>query len=146
MTAAERNSAYARFQIIRPFLEQGVPLSRIARQKNIPLRTMQHWLSQYRMAGLSGLGRRRRKDKGSRRLGTNLQQIIEGFALQTPRPSAATVYREVVLVASKTKQPAPSYDTVHSVIQQLDPALKMLAHEGASAYTYYASRVATFGF
>jgi hypothetical protein len=30
MAAAERDRAYDRFQIIHPFLEQGVPLTRIA--------------------------------------------------------------------------------------------------------------------
>jgi putative transposase len=135
MTAAERNRAYDRFQIIRPFLELGVPLTRIAQRENIPVRTMQRWLSQYRTTGLTGLGRKRRRDRGRRRVGAKLQQLIEGLALRTPRPSAAAVYRKVVLVASETKQRVPSYDTVHSIIQQLDPALKMLAYEGANAYS-----------
>lgn len=135
MTAAERDRAYDRFQIIRPFLEQGVPLTRIAQQKNITVRTMQRWVSQYRASGLGGLSRRRRRDKGRRRVAPKLQQMIEGLALRNPRPSAAAVYRKVVLVAAEIKQPAPSYDTVHSIIQQLDPALKMLAHEGSNAYS-----------
>lgn len=134
MTAAERTRAYECFQIIRPFLEHGVPLTRIAQQATIAVRTLQRWVSHYRASGLGGLGRRRRRDKGRRRVNPELQRMIEGLALRTPRPSAA-VYRTVVVVAAETNQPAPSYDTVHSIIQQLDPALTMLAHEGATAYS-----------
>ena len=40
----ERSRALARFEIIRPFLENGVPLTRLARERRIVLRTARRWV------------------------------------------------------------------------------------------------------
>jgi hypothetical protein len=51
----ERRRALARFEIIRPFLEDGVPLTRLARERQIVLRTARRWVARYRKNGLAGL-------------------------------------------------------------------------------------------
>jgi hypothetical protein len=48
----ERTLALARFQILRPFLEDGVPLARVAREQNVILRTARRWVRRYRREGL----------------------------------------------------------------------------------------------
>jgi len=39
-----RLRAFARFQIIRPFLEEGVPLTQIAQDQGLVLRTARRWV------------------------------------------------------------------------------------------------------
>ena len=62
LTEAERTLALARFRLLQPCLEEGVPLTRLAQQQGMPLRTAQRWLAQYRHRGLAGLVRRHRAD------------------------------------------------------------------------------------
>ncbi|MGA8658125.1 MAG: helix-turn-helix domain-containing protein [Chthoniobacterales bacterium] len=64
----ERRRALARLEIIRPFLEDGVPLTRLARERQIVLRTARRWVERYRKDGLVGLVRRERNDKDERKL------------------------------------------------------------------------------
>jgi hypothetical protein len=54
---AERTLAFERFELLGPSLEEGVPLARVARDRGLPLRTVQRWASQYRREGLAGLAR-----------------------------------------------------------------------------------------
>ena len=57
-TDEARSRALARFQIIRPFLEDGVPLAQLAREQDIVLRTARRWVDRYRREGLTGLARK----------------------------------------------------------------------------------------
>jgi putative transposase len=130
-----RSRALARFQIIRPFLEDGVSLAQLAREQDIVLRTARRWVDRYRREGLIGLARKERDDKDKQKLTPALQQLIEGLALRKPRLSAATIHREVAETARKLGQEPPSYKVVHAVIGKLEPALMTLAHEGSKAYS-----------
>ncbi len=56
----ERNRAFARFQLLRPLLEAGVPLATLSRQHQLPLRTMHRWVARYQQQGLVGLAVKRR--------------------------------------------------------------------------------------
>src|SRR5436309_2305524 len=47
---SEQTQALERFHVIRPFLEDGVPLAHIARERVIPLRTLSRWVQHYRGA------------------------------------------------------------------------------------------------
>ena len=77
----QRDEALRHFQVIRPFLEDGVPLTRIAAAHDLNLRTLRRWVQCYRAHGLSGFLRSERKDKGKKRVMTaELQQLIEGLA------------------------------------------------------------------
>jgi putative transposase len=94
MSEADRAQALERYQQLRPALEDGVPLAHVAQEHQIPLRTAQRWVAQYRTYGLAGLIRAPRADRGPhRRIAPELQRLIEGLALQRPPPSAATVHR-----------------------------------------------------
>jgi putative transposase len=130
-----RTLALARFQAIRPFLEDGVSLAHLAREQGIVLRTARRWVDRYRREGLIGLARKERGDKDKRKLTTSLQQLIEGLALRKPGLPVATIHRQVVEAATKLGQEPPSYKVVHTVIGKLEPALVTLAHEGAKAYS-----------
>jgi len=95
LTEAQRAQALEHFRLIRPFLEDGVPLTDIAAFHQLSLRTLRRWVQQYRAHGLAGLIRAARKDQGQRRsLTPQLQHIIEGLALQKPRRTVANIHRE----------------------------------------------------
>src|SRR5947207_266113 len=89
---AKRQGALEQFYWLRPVLEEGVPLQRLAREHGVALRTAQRRLQRYRASGLAGLSHQARADRGHRRrLPAELQQLIEGLALRTPAPSVASV-------------------------------------------------------
>jgi len=135
MSEADRAQALARYQQLRPALEDGVPLAHVVRDQQIPLRTAQRWVAQYRTYGLAGLIRAPRADRGQhRRIVPELQRLIEGLALQRPPPSAATIHRRIGPIAREHGWPVPSYSSVYGIIQQLDPALITLAHHGPKVY------------
>lgn len=129
-----RQRALERFRLLRPALEEGVPLTQVARTHGLELRTAQRWVARYRAGGLAGLARQPRSDRRRRRLPAELQSLIEGLALRKPPPTAAYAHRQVVEVAAQKGWPAPSYDVVYDIMRQLDPGLVTLAHHGAKAY------------
>src|SRR6202007_1605097 len=123
------------FATIKPFLEDGVPLTQIAEAQHLPLRTARRWVAEYRVCGLAGLIRQTRSDQGKRRgLPTDLSSLIVGLALQKPRRSIAAIHRKAVQIAEELSWPHPSYDQVYAIIKALDPRLLTLAHEGSAAY------------
>jgi putative transposase len=131
----ERIRALARYKIIQPHVEQGVPLAPLVHQQGIALRTAQRWVARPRHYGLAGLAYRARRDRGQqRRLRPELKQVIEGLALRTPPPTVAFVHRQVRTVALQHGWRVPTYHCVYRVIKQLDPALVTLAHAGTKAY------------
>nr|WP_020467577.1 DDE-type integrase/transposase/recombinase [Singulisphaera acidiphila] len=127
--------AFAWFQIIRPFLEDGGPLTQIAQDQGLVLRTARRRVNRYRREGLAGLARKERNDKDKRKLAAPLRQLIEGLALRKPRMPTATIHREVADAARKLGQEPPSDKVVRTVVGELEPALLALAHEGSKAYS-----------
>lgn len=134
LTEQERAEALERYQIVQPFLAGQSKLTAIAQAHGLPYRTARRWVSRYRQYGLAGLARKRRQDKGQRRMELDLQHLIEGLALQKEQFSAAAIYRQVKKVAQQQGWPEPSYSVVYDIVRSLDPALVTLAHEGAKAY------------
>src|SRR5437899_2724535 len=133
--ATQRLQALERFRILRPSLEDGVPLARLAREHGIQLRRLQRWMRAYRQEGLGGLAFHIRADRGlRRRLPFALEQLIEGLALRRPPLSRAAVHREAVAIARTHGWSEPSYSTVYSVIRALPAALVSLAHDGPKVY------------
>jgi putative transposase len=135
ISEAERTRAFERFELLRPFLEEGIPLARVARDRGLALRTARRWTAQYRREGLAGLARKGRSDQGKRHLSATLRQAIEGLALKKPPLSAASIHRQAVALAEHLGEEAPGYDAVYNLVRDLDPALVTLAHEGTKAYT-----------
>lgn len=134
MSEAQRLLALKRFTLLRPSLEEGVSLTQLARAHHIPLRTARRWVQQYHQQGLAGLARKARADAGHRKLPQELHQLIEGLALRRPPPTATAIHRQVTAIAQEQGWKIPSYSRVYAIIQQLDPALVMLAHQGTKAY------------
>ena len=135
LSERERAEAFARFELLRPCLESGVPLARRAREQAVPLRTAQRWLHGYRNSGLAGLARATRSDAGGfRRITAELSRLIKGLALEKPPPSASSVHRQVIRVAKEHGWPEPSYRSVAAMMSRIDPALRSLAHDGPKQY------------
>src|SRR5437899_2008964 len=108
-TEEERQEAMRRFAVLRPHLNDGVPLPEAARDAGVPLRSVQRWLARYRATGLAGLVRATRSDTGHRKLPAELVDLIEGMALRKPRPSVAAIHRRMIELATKRKGTPPSY-------------------------------------
>jgi hypothetical protein len=89
LTHQKRAQAMGRFDLLRPFLHERLPLTHIARQQQLPVRTLKRWVQRYRTAGLAGLVRQRRCDVGRHRLPPTLTQLIEGLALQNRHAASA---------------------------------------------------------
>ena len=90
LTEEQRDEALQHFQVIRPYLEDGISLTHIARSQGLQLLTLRRWVQRYRAHGLAGLVRLQRKDKGKKRAVTaEIQQLIEGLALQRPQRTVA---------------------------------------------------------
>lgn len=135
LSEAQRAQAYARFTIIRSALEEGVSQAQIVRTHNLPPSTVQRWVKHYQEKGLAGLANATRSDKGKpRSVPEQAIQLIEGLALQTPSRSAASIHRQVTVIAKEQGWKPPSYERVHQIIKHLDPALMTLAQQGPVAY------------
>ncbi len=135
LSEEQRAEAYARFELLRPALEEGVSQAQVARTHQLSKSAVQRWVKRYREQGLAGLVTTARKDKGkSRRLPEQAITLVEGLALQTPPRSAAAMHRQVTEIAKAQGWKPPSYERVRQIIKNLDPALRTLAHQGAAAY------------
>src|SRR3954453_22431284 len=111
LSEGERRQALERFGVLRPHVEDGVSLAQLARQKGVPLRTLERWLRQYHRLGLGGLVRQPYANRGRRRLPVDLQHAIEALALRRPTLSTAAVHREATAIARTQGWPEPSYAT-----------------------------------
>ena len=99
-----REQALERFRIVRPSLEDGVPLARLAREHGLQLRRLQRWVRAYRQQGLDGLAFHARADQGQRRpVSVELEQLIEGLALRRPPLSRAARGRRYAEVRTASR-------------------------------------------
>ena len=130
----QHEQAMTRFAVLKPHLEDGVPLQRAAGEAGIPVRTAQRWLARYRQSGLASLVRSSRRDAGTRRSPEPLVALVEGMALKRPRSSAAAIHRRIGAVAKAQGWRIPSYGTVHAIIAALDPGMMTLAQDGPAAF------------
>jgi putative transposase len=85
VSEAVRELAMSRFRIIQPHLEERRSLKLVAADADLPFRTAQRWVSQYRQFGLAALMRKSREDRGGRRVvSPKIKAAIEGLALERP--------------------------------------------------------------
>jgi len=136
LSETERAEAMQRYRIIQPYLDGETPLPKLLQsQPNAPsLATARRWVKAYREDGLVGLARQARQDRGSHRVADRLQEVIEALVLQSKYLSVSAIHRKVGKLAAEQGWDVPSYQTVWRIIQELDPALKTLAHSGGKAY------------
>jgi putative transposase len=93
-TEEERQEAMRRFAVLRPHLNDGVPLPEAARDA-VPLTPCSvGWPD--RATGLAGLVRATRSDTGHRKLPAALVEVSESMALRQPRPSVAAMHRRMI--------------------------------------------------
>ncbi len=126
--------AARRWQILRLNIEDEIPLAVLARETGLGLRTLNRWKEKLGQEGAQGLERRTRSDSGTRRFDPELVRMIEGLALTRPRPSIATIHRKIEANQRKEGQAFPSYSTVRTIINGLDPSMVTLALEGPASY------------
>jgi hypothetical protein len=134
LSEEQRRKAMECFAVLRPHLEDGVPLLRAARDAGIPFRTAQRWLARHRQDGLVWLACSTRNDAGKHRLPSQFVALVEGLALKRTRSATAAIHRRVAEMAKTQGWPMPSYSTVRAILAELDPAMVTLAHDGAAAY------------
>ena len=67
-------------------------------------------------------------------LSDTVRRAALAFALQKPVPSVATTHRKMAAIATAQGLHVPSYDVVHDIVRQLDPALVTLAHTDSKVY------------
>jgi putative transposase len=117
LSEAQRAQALERFAILRPALEDGVAQTQIARTHDLPLSTVQRWIKRYRERGLVGLARQPRADRGKPRgMPSELVQVIEGLALQTPPRAVAAIHHQVTEVTKQHGCKPPSYSRVYQIV------------------------------
>ena len=93
LTEDARKLALDRFRLIQRHLEQN---QSVARAADVPYRTVQRWVAQYRLFGFAALARKRREDRGERRVvSAKLKEVFEGLALQKPPLPLAALLRQV---------------------------------------------------
>ncbi len=120
-----------RWEVLRPNLQDGVPLARAARDDGDGAALVGSVPS----GGLAALGRRQKRgDAGRPRTRAELVEVVQGLALTRPRPSVATITRKVAALAAERGWDAPAYSTVHQIVTLIDPHLMSLAHEGATGF------------
>lgn len=123
-----------RLAVLRPHINDQVPLTRAAADAGVPIRTARRWLARYRSDGPTGLGRPPRPEAGTRKFEQELVELIEGMALIKPPLSIATIHRRAKAIATEKGWRPASYGSVRNLIRQLDPAMLTLAHEGHVAF------------
>ncbi|AMT93047.1 transposase [Brevibacterium linens] len=123
-----------KWRILRLHVEDDIPLTILAQDTGLGLRTLQRWHQHYKTGGIAALESQTRHDSGSRRTRPELKAFVERLGLTRPRPSIATLHRLTVKEAKRIGEAAPSYGTVRSILEGLDPAMVTLALDGPAAY------------
>ena len=110
----------ARWRILRLHVEDGIPLSALARETGISLRSLERWHARYRADGYAGLETGQRSDAGAHHLPGELVRLIEGLALSKPRPAIATIHRKATEICAQERWPVPSYGVVRAIVADMD--------------------------
>ncbi|MBS1997635.1 MAG: helix-turn-helix domain-containing protein [Cyanobacteria bacterium SZAS LIN-2] len=97
MTEAERALALERFRLIQPFLDDGVPISALAHDGGLSVRTAQRWIKSYRNTGLVGLAKSKRGDAGRYKSPENVVAYVQALALGLQRRSTSSISRQTTV-------------------------------------------------
>ena len=136
MSEAARELAMSRFRLIQPYLEERRSLQLVAADANLPFRTAQRWVSQYRKLGLAAFVRKAREDRGARRVvSPRIKAAIEGLALERPPLPIRSICRQVREFAQATGERMPGYGAVYDLVREVPRGLLTLAHQGSKAYS-----------
>ena len=129
------DSALAMSKLLARYFAGEATVSEIAREADVSTRTVWRKIKAVDNTGVEGLHRAKRRDKGRRRkLDPEIQEVIEGLFLKTPKPSVTWVWEQVAAACEKNRIKVPSYSLVAEVCRQIDRRLKVLAHDSEAAY------------
>lgn len=130
---ARENTTAARWQVLRRHVHDEIPLTQLAAEEEIGVRTLQRWHAAYRKDGIAGLAPAEPTRRG-RRTHPELRVLIEGLAPITPPMPTAAITRKARAAAIEHGWPMVSYSTVRSIVSSLDRGMVTLAHQGPVAY------------
>lgn len=134
LTEKQRNIALEKYSILQPHLENNVSLKQLAADSGVAYRTLQEWKELYLKLGLVGLARKIRTDKGTHHVPLELRMIIEGIALTKPRRPPSAIHNTIKPVVEKYDWPLPHERTIRRIINEIEPAMLVLAHDGEKVY------------
>jgi putative transposase len=135
LSSIERNKAHQKYKIIQPYLNNECTLQSIANTHQIPRRTLSVWVKRYQTKGLLALARKRRRDKGhSKKITSQMIEIIKALYLEYPQSSRANIYRLLAKYYQNKNITPPSYRTVCHIIHLIPDDLITLSHQGAKVY------------
>ncbi len=101
----------------------------------VSVRTLQRWAAGYKRAGLAGLVKKDRIDKGERRaISPRLRDAVEGLALEKPALPLTSVQRQVKHFAQMIGEAPPSYWVVRDIALSIPNDLRTLAQQGARRF------------
>ncbi len=121
--------------MLEPHLEAQKDLRSISDGSDVSFRTLQRWVAGYKRAGLAGLVRKDRIDKGERRaISQRLRKAVEGLALEKPPLPLTSVHRQVEQFAQIIGEAAPSYWVVRDIALSIPNDLRTLAQQGARRF------------
>src|SRR5271166_6074141 len=97
LTEDQRRTALDRFQILRPHLEEDIPLDRIAHEQKLSSRTLSRWAANYRRLGLREHCRKPHAGKDKRRVLRKHSVNPPSFGRRAlfPRPLGLSVESEI---------------------------------------------------
>lgn len=75
-----------------------------------------------------------RPEAGKRIIPEEMVELIEGMALLKPPSSIVTIHRRLADIVGEREWRMPSYGSVRDIVRRIDPAMLVLAHEGAAAF------------
>jgi len=111
-----------------------VPLTKVAVDAAVSIRTVRRWIARYRLSGPAGLMRPMRPEAGTRTFPKEMVELIEGMALLKPPSSIAAIHRRIVILAAEQGWRKPSYGSVRSIVREIDPAMLTSAHESSAVF------------
>jgi putative transposase len=124
-----------KYRVIQPVLENSSTAKAVAAGSQVPLRTIQHWVKRFKDDGLKGLERKTRKDKDSHTaIGDGLKETAIAMAIGAPHLPVAAIHDKLKEIASMHSEHCPSYGLVSQIVKKIDPAILLLAQQGAKAY------------
>ena len=128
---AEASELKADLDRITASTNKGVAMSEIAFKHNVTTQTVYNWRSAYKHAGLAGLLRKTRSDKGEPRVADRqLIATIQRYYLQSFRPKMSWVHAMISRDCEMSGASGPSYDFVRKVCRAIDPDVVALFRIG----------------
>lgn len=126
-----------RFELIAPCLQQGVSLSRRARETGFHRTTLSRILSRFRANGSTSFERKKRCDTGSFEVQQDVAEVIKAHLIALPHLSCATVHRMVARICDKKSWTKPTYWNVYRIHRGLPADLLTLSKDSAEYRRLY---------